>query len=188
VRPGIQIHRVASIGPTELRTRFGIPLTSPARTLLDLAATSTNELEQALAEGYAKHLVRRTELTALLANHPRHRGARRLRALTETGPALTRSEAERRFLALIRKAQLPRPEVNVRLGPYLLDFLWRRQRLVVEVDGFAFHSSRDAFERDRKRDADLVAHGFRVIRITWRQLVREPEALLARLAQALARS
>jgi very-short-patch-repair endonuclease len=187
VRPGIKIHRVAWIGPTELRTRFGIPLTSPVRTVLDLAGTSPNELEAALAEGYATRLIRRRELAALLADHPRHRGTRRLRALIDEGPALTRSEAERRFLALVRRARLPQPEVNVRLGREL-DFLWRRERLVVEVDGFAFHSTRAAFERDRRRDAELAANGFHVIRITWRQIVSEPEAVVARLAQALVRA
>jgi very-short-patch-repair endonuclease len=65
--------------------------------------------------------------------------------------------------------------------------LWAPQRLVVEVDGFAYHGGRAAFERDRLRDAELQAAGYRVARVTWRQLVERPEALIARLAQALAR-
>ena len=76
----------------------------------------------------------------------------------------------------------------MRLGPYEVDFLWREQRLVVEVDGFAYHSDRAAFERDRRRDADLAALGYTVVRVTWRQLVDEPAAVVARVAQALARS
>jgi very-short-patch-repair endonuclease len=187
-RAGIRLHRVASIPRDEIRTRHGIPLTSPARTLLDLAATSPRDLERALAEAYAKHLVRHAELVTLVARHPRHRGVARLRALIEGDPAFTRSEAERHLLALIRKAKLPLPEVNVYLGPYEVDFLWRRERVIVEVDGYAFHSSRRAFEDDRRRDADLAAHGYRVIRITWRQIVSEPAAVLVRLAQTLARS
>jgi len=185
-RPGIRLHRTKRLAPDEVRTRHGIPLTSPARTLLDLAATSPRDLERALAEAYARHLVRRAELLALIARHPRHPGAARLRALIETDPPFTRSEAERRFLALVRRANLPAPEVNVNLARYEVDFLWWRERLVVEVDGYAFHSSRRAFEDDRRRNVDLAARGFRVIRITWRQLVSEPEALLVRLAQALA--
>ncbi len=76
--------------------------------------------------------------------------------------------------------------MNVRLGPYEVDFLWRDAGLVVEVDGFAFHSGRARFEGDRRRDADLAARGVTVIRVTWRQLVDQPEAVLVRIGQALA--
>ncbi len=89
------------------------------------------------------------------------------------------------MLALVRAARLPMPDVNVRVGPIEVDFLWREERLVVEVDGFRFHSSRAAFERDRRRDAELQAGGLRVMRVTWRQLTREREATLARIARAL---
>jgi very-short-patch-repair endonuclease len=99
---------------------------------------------------------------------------------------MTRSEAERRLLALVRAARLPQPETNVRLGRYEVDMLWRRQRLVVEVDGFAYHGSRRAFERDRRRDADLTQAGYRVVRFTWRQITQEPEAVVARLAALIA--
>jgi len=77
------------------------------------------------------------------------------------------------------------PEVNVRIGRHEVDFLWREQDVIVEVDGFAFHASRASFDRDRRRDAELVALGFRVIRVTWRQIVDRPEAAIARLAAAL---
>jgi very-short-patch-repair endonuclease len=73
----------------------------------------------------------------------------------------------------------------VLVGPYELDVYWRAERLAIEVDGYAYHSSRRAFERDRARDADLQAAGVRVIRVTWRQLAEEPEAVVARLAAAL---
>ena len=89
-------------------------------------------------------------------------------------------------MKLIRAAELPPPEVNARVGGFEVDFLWREQRLVVEVDGFRYHSSRAAFERDRRRDAALAAAGYRVIRVTWRQLVEGPEAVVARIAAALA--
>ena len=101
---------------------------------------------------------------------------------------MTRSEAERALLALIRRAGLPRPETNVRVLGHEVDALWRTRRLVVEVDGFGVHGTRAAFERDRRRDAALVAAGHRVIRVTWRQLAQEPELLVARLAAALATS
>jgi very-short-patch-repair endonuclease len=109
-----------------------------------------------------------------------------LRAATRTEPALTRSEAERRLLELIRTAELPAPETNARIAGYEVDFVWHAQRLVVEVDGYAFHSMRSSFERDRRKDAELIARGWRVIRVTWRQLTEAPAALIATLATALA--
>lgn len=146
------------------------------------------ELERAVAEAQARHLAQPRDLLALLARYPGRRGTAALRELAESDGAfaITRSEGEERLLALIRRSQLPPPEVNVRLCGFEVDFLWRDQRLVVEVDGFAFHSSRAAFEKDRLRDAELQARGFRVLRVTWRQIVDRKEATLARIAQALA--
>ena len=80
------------------------------------------------------------------------------------------------------------PETNARVGAYEVDFFWRRERLVVEVDGYAFHAPRRKFEDDRRRDAWLAADGLRVMRVTWRQLTAEPEAMLVRLAQTLIRT
>jgi very-short-patch-repair endonuclease len=187
-KPGIRVHRVSALDSRDIRKLGGIPIASPARTILDLAAVvGPRELEQALAEAYARRLARRSELVSLLARRSSLPGTRALRALLDDGsPALTRSEAEERLLALIRTAELPSPETNIRIGRHEVDFLWREQRLVVEVDGFRFHSSRSAFERDRLRDTELSSQGFRVIRITWRQIVDEPVALVARLATALA--
>jgi very-short-patch-repair endonuclease len=103
----------------------------------------------------------------------------------QSGPALTRSQAERRLLHVIRKAELPEPETNARLHGFEVDFYWPASGLVLEVDGYAFHGNRPAFEQDRKRDQALVAVGLRVIRVTWRQLVERPLAVVARIAQAL---
>jgi len=89
------------------------------------------------------------------------------------------------MLDLIRAARLPAPLTNTKIGAYEVDFLWPAERLVVEVDGFAFHGPRAAFERDRRRDAELQALGYRVLRITWRRLVEEPEAVVALIAAAL---
>jgi very-short-patch-repair endonuclease len=88
----------------------------------------------------------------------------------------------------VDRARLPAPAVNLTVAGHEVDFFWRVERLVVEVDGFAFHRTRSSFEEDRLRDAELLAAGFSVQRVTWRQLVREPEAVVARLAQALART
>ena len=103
---------------------------------------------------------------------PLRSGVGPVRALLadERGPTLTRSEAERRLLKLIAAAELPRPQVNTRVQGFEVDALWREQRLIVEVDGYVFHGPRPVFERDRRRDQVLIAAGYRVLRVTWRQL------------------
>jgi very-short-patch-repair endonuclease len=175
-RRGIRVHR-AKLERDETTRRDRIPITAPARTILDLAAAvSARELEQAVALATRRHHASRTSLLSLLARYPRRRGTPALRALLEhrERPALTRSEAEERLLDLIRRADLPAPEVNVQLDGYEVDFLWQGERLVVEVDGFAFHGDRRQFEADRRRDAHLTARGFRVMRVTWRRSPKSP--------------
>ncbi|MEX2284216.1 MAG: DUF559 domain-containing protein [Gemmatimonadota bacterium] len=188
-RPNIRMHRV-SLSADDDTNLEGIPVTSVRRTILDLAALlGGRDLERALAQAERLHRLDRSTLRSMATSHAGRPGAPVLRGLlqNEAGPALTRSEAEERFLGLIRKAQLPAPETNVQLGEYEVDFLWRREQLVVEVDGFAFQSSRQNFETDRRRDARLTARGLSVMRVTWRQVVHEPEAMVARLAQSLVR-
>ena len=188
-RLGIQAHRTATLEQSEVKTKNRIPVTTPARTLLDLAGgLRTSELERLLAQVERQQLSTPGEISLLIARHPRRPGVGILRALLsgDASPTLTRSHAEERFLALVRKAQLAMPEVNVGVGGYEVDFLWRPQRLVVEVDGFAFHSSRREFKRDRRRDSILSLKGLRVLRITWGQIVEEPEAVVALVAHNLA--
>lgn len=188
-RPGLKIHRVALLDRRDVRIRDGIPTTSPARILLDLAAGADDvELHGALVEARVQNLVSDRELGAAMDRCPLRTGVARLRALlsAERGPALTRSEAERGLRALIDAGRLPRPRFNVRVHGLLVDGVWDGQRLVVEVDGFGVHGHRSAFETDRRRDQTLVANGYVVVRVTWRQLTGEPMAVLARLSQALA--
>jgi very-short-patch-repair endonuclease len=189
-RRGVRVHRTDALADDDSARLEGVPLTSAARTLLDLAGTlPARDLERALASGERAGVVDRVGLLAFMSRRPGRTRAASLRALLAdaAAPALTRSEAEERLLALIRKSQLRTPETNVVVHGFELDFLWRAERLAVEVDGFAFHRSARSFERDRRRDAALTAHGVRVMRVTWRQIVSEPEATLVRLAQALAR-
>jgi very-short-patch-repair endonuclease len=170
-RRGIRVHLAIALPQSDVRLLHHLRVTSPQRTLRDLARARHPDLERAAAEAETRRLVTPAELRDLLGPHD---------------PAFTRSEAERRLLALVRAANLPAPRTNARLGRYEVDFLWPEHRLVVEVDGFAFHASRAAFERDRARDAELTARGYRVVRVTWRQLQAEPHAVVARLAAALA--
>lgn len=111
-----------------------------------------------------------------------------LRALLGEGSAhsFTRSEAERRFLELLRSAGLPPAHTNVPQGPFELDFFWPDLNVAVEVDGFAFHRSRAQFENDRRKDAWLLTRGIRMIRVTWRQITREPIVVAVQVGQALA--
>jgi very-short-patch-repair endonuclease len=184
---GIRIHRVRRLDPLDVRRYRAIAVTAPARTLLDLGeVVPRHHLERAIAEGLRRRLIETDQLLDLLGRSPGRRGGAALRELLNHDPAFTRSEAEVRLLALLRAAGIPPTDVNVRLGRHEVDFLWREQRLVVEFDGYAYHSTRAAFERDRGRDADLQAAGYRVMRVTWRQLIETPEAVVARIAQALA--
>jgi very-short-patch-repair endonuclease len=180
-RPGIRVHRDPGLRPDEVTTLDGIPTTTPARTLYDLAAVATHdELESALAEAFARALVTRADLETLLARHGSRRGTARLRSLLtrEELPGRMRSKAEVAFQRLLRRARFPRPRVNMTVAGHRLDCHWPDLRLAVEIDGYAFHGSRRSFESDRKRDRALAAAGLLVIRFTWSQIIDEPEATL----------
>ncbi len=188
-RDGIRVHRVATLPADERALHNGIPVTSPARTLLDFASqVRRDQRERAIAEAYALRLTDERTLRKVIARHPRRPGAVLLRAELdrEGGPAFTRREGERRMLELIREAGLCTPLVNRKIAGYEADFVWPEQRLIVEVDGFQFHSHRRAFEHDRKRDAAHLLAGYRVIRITWRRLTEERVAVAVIIARALA--
>ena len=186
---GVHIHRTPNIARQDVRRRHGIPVTSPARTLLDLAATFDDfELEAATAAAFRRSAVRLSQLADVIDRNPRARGVGRLRALLEDAakPRDTRSIYERRLLALIREADLPTPLTNVYVGEYMVDMLWPELKLVVEFDSWGFHGDRSAFEKDRLRDQVLSAHNHHVMRVTARQIDRAPTALVARLAAIIA--
>jgi very-short-patch-repair endonuclease len=141
-------------------------------------------LERAIDE--AAYL--RLDRTGLRPLHGR-RGAgllRRVLAQHDAGSTRTRSELEELMLALCGRAGLPRPLVNQKIEGYEADFSWTDQRLIVETDGWASHGTRTAFERDRVRDAEHTAAGWRVVRITTRRLEREPDAVAEQLRRLLA--
>ncbi len=178
-RPGLRVYRTRRLDPRETRRREGVPVTSPARTLLDLAGVlPERDLARAVEEAQVLKLATPRELAHVTGRG--RPGSAALRAVLnlQHEPSLTRSEAELAFLELVRSAGLPDPETNVNVLGHEVDFLWREQKLIVEVDGFAYHSSRQAFERDRRRDARLQAAGFRVIRFTYLQIVRDPAAVI----------
>jgi Protein of unknown function (DUF559) len=153
-------------------TLRGMPITSVARTLLDLAATlRPHHLERALAQAERLQLYDHAALEEVLDRANGHRGASRLEAQIARPPAFTRSDLEARILGVVRRAGLPEPHANFVLTapdhPHLeADLYWPSHRLIVEIDGFEHHRTRAAFEADRRRDAALTAAGYRVIRFT----------------------
>ena len=177
IRPGLRTHSSATLSPRDRRWVNRIPVTSPARTVLDLAPRHPEaRLERVVADAERRGLLRPSDLVEQLERNPRRRGSAALRSVLglKGGPAFTRSDAEARLLKLVRKAGLPVPESNAIVAGYEVDLFWREARVIVEFDSFAFHGDRHAFEQDRLRDAELQAAGFRVIRVTWRQLVDDP--------------
>jgi very-short-patch-repair endonuclease len=190
-RPGLHVYRTTGFDLRDLRLRHGLPVTAPARTLVDFAAqASGDELVRALAEARVLRLVTDRELTAAMERAPLRAGVARLRKLlqTENGHQRTRNDAERRLLALIVEAGLPRPVANVRVCGFEVDLLWPAEQVIVEFDGWQAHGHRAAFERDHRRGQVLGAVGYRVLRVTWRQLVDEPIAVAVRIAQTLAKA
>lgn len=188
--PGIRVHRVTGLYTDEVTVRDGLPVTTPARTLLDLAGcVGARDLEQALARALRERLVNRDGIQRLLDRYLRRRGRGRLLGLLalDTGPAFLRSEAERVLLELVLSVDLPRPETNAVVCGYEVDCLWRPEHLVVEVDGRRYHDHDPAFEADRDRTTALTAAGYRVMHVTWKQMAENSGKVLTRLSAALAR-
>ena len=176
-RPRIVGHQ-SLLPADETTTIDGIPVTSAPRTLFDLAAVvSKRQLERAMNEAEVLGLTDRLSLPDLLERYPGRRGSAVLRLLLADDQALsgvTREELEERFVSFVDECGLPRPRLNADLAVrgrfFRVDCLWAEQRLVVELDGHASHGTRRAFEKDRERDRLLLADGWRVVRVTWRQL------------------
>jgi very-short-patch-repair endonuclease len=163
-RPGIVIHRSRTLRPQHVTQRHGIPVTKPARTLVDLRRTlSPKRFAAALRE--AEFL--------------------RLPIDENLGPDGTRSDMEKAFLGICRRRRLVLPKVNVRISGFDVDFLWPERRLAVEVDGWDTHKTRSAFEDDRARDLKLKLLGYDVVRFTWRQLTGDPAGVAGALRELL---
>ena len=188
-RPGIVVHRTAELGPTDV-TRFNrIPVTTPARTLLDLAAVlEESPLRHAVRRAQGMRRVDLRQLVEICRRLGPRRGSRKLARIVATGPAPTRTVLESVVLDLILAGGIAHPDVNkplVLAGRRVVpDFRWPDQALVVEADGAAWHDQKVARDDDAERQALLEAHGQRVVRITWAQTVERPAETLARLRAA----
>jgi very-short-patch-repair endonuclease len=187
-RARLCVHRTM-LPPDEVTVEDAIPVTTAARTLLDLAAIlDEHQLARACERAEALRLGSPTSLQDLVDRYPRRPGTPKLRRLLDQNrvtPTRTRNDFERDFLTLLDAERLPRPLVNERLGDVEPDFRWPEQRLIVETDGFETHGTRAAFERDRARDRQLTAQGWRVVRITPRQLKDDSTTVAAELRAIL---
>jgi len=185
----LEVHKV-DMEPDEVTIERGIPVTTPARTLFDLAAVvSRPQLEAAFNEAEVRRLMSPTSLDALVARYPKRPGTKAIRGVLENhrrnGATVPTSLLERRFLALLDAHGLPRPHINRRSDHGELDATWPEHRVIVECDGFATHGTRAAFERDRAKDRALQVAGWRVVRITWRQLTDDPDEIAEQLRTLL---
>lgn len=165
-RPGLRVHRAPLLTDALTTARDGIPVTTPQRTLIDL--------RRVVAPAELRDAIRAAEIAG--------RPVGDLGKLTQR----TRSELELRFLQVLRRRRIPEPEVNVRVGPFLVDFVWRQQRLVVETDGERFHRGELAAAEDRARDNELRALGFEVLRFGHGQVVGQPGRVAALVRARLA--
>jgi very-short-patch-repair endonuclease len=185
---GIIVHR-SPLRDDECTTHRGIPTTTVPRTLLDLSAiVRPDALRSALRQAEQLRLTDPLSLIDLAERYPRRPGLAKIRALLEEasiGARIIRSELEERFQTFLLNAGLPLPKTNQQIEGYEVDCVWPEQRLIVELDGHASHAPTHAFEGDRARDRRLEAAGWRVIRITWRQLYEEPHLVEADLRRLL---
>ena len=186
-RDGIRVHRPTSLAPEDIGLFDNtIPITSPVRTVIDLASVlAYRPLERAVHEATAQRVVTRDQIAERLDGQ---RGAANLATIiaVDGGLTLTRSEAEELLLALVRSAGLPRPLVNAKLHGYLVDFYWPDYRLVVEIDSGRWHGKPEALERDHRKNARLRSKGLDVIRYMYSQLQRDRDFVVAELARATA--
>ena len=190
-RPRIDVHASTTLTAADVTTIDGIPCTSLARTLLDLAeVVDRRGVERAINQAEVLRIFDLRAVEEVLSRATGRRGAGVLKSVLAEygGPTLTDRELEERFLALCRAARLPQPEVNEWITlddgiAYKIDFLWRRERLAVETDGWGSHGTRQAFENDRRRDRLLSLAGWTVVRFTWRDVEREPDEMTTTLAR-----
>ena len=186
---GYTAHQSATLALADLAAIDRIPVTAPARSLLDFAVgADPGELETAVNEARVHQLLREADLDELRSRTPGHHGWAALNRLLEfeREPDFSRREAERRLRRLVGEARLPEPRRNVKVHGYEVDLYWPERGVVVEVDSYAFHGNRRAFERDRRKQTDLIDLGFEVLRFTWRQIIHERVWTAARIAGRLA--
>lgn len=186
----ICVHHSRILQPPDRTIRDGLPVAAIPRVVLDLASTvPRRQLERALDRAELLGMLDVGEIDTLLARAGRHPGIGALRSALDPHrePCFTRSGLERRFLELVRASDLPMPAANAYVAGFELDAYWEAERFAVELDGYEYHRSRSAFERDRARQEELKLAGIEMVRITARRIAREPEEVVGRLRVLLGR-
>jgi very-short-patch-repair endonuclease len=179
---GVTTRRSRGIGSADATTWRRIPVTSVARTLVDLAALlSTAELTRACHEAGVRHGTTPAQVEAVLARRPKSPGAAKLRQIMRGEVRVTLSKLEAAFLEVLRDAGLALPQTNRSHGGRRVDCYWPEQRLVVELDGYRYHHSRHAWEQDRRREREARARGEEFRRYTYGDVFDEPQLMLAEL-------
>jgi Transcriptional regulator, AbiEi antitoxin/Protein of unknown function (DUF559) len=194
-RPGIEVHRSVTLTDADVTTVEGIPCTAVARTLVDLGdAVNRRGVERVVEQAEVLRLFDLREVERAIERAGPRRGPGVLRSVLEQlgDPALTETGLEEAFLTLCREAALPNPEVNAWMTlpdgtPIKIDFLWRSERLAVETDGAPFHRTRQARERDARRDQLLRLAAFEPVRFTGLQVAKDPAWVRACLSELIAR-
>lgn len=185
--PGVLVHR-SRRGPLERAFADGIPVTTPARTLVDLAARlDRDDLSRACHQAFIHHRSGPRQVRRVLRDHPRTPGSDRLLRMLEGDNPITLSRMERRFLQLLKQDGLEWPATNERVGSYLVDCRWPHLHLTVELDSYRFHGSRRAWERDRRRDREARLRGDELLRYVYEDVFEQPEAMLAELRERIPR-
>ncbi|MET0603800.1 MAG: DUF559 domain-containing protein [Baekduia sp.] len=189
----VKLHRVGTLTADETTLRDALPVTTPARTLLDIASIlRPRALEDAIAQADRLGLFDLVAISRVLGAHPRQHGVPRLRQVLEViagaGAAETRSPLEVALLQLCDDFNLPTPTTNVAIAGFIVDFHWVETDLIVETDGYAYHSMPSVFEADRERDQVLALAGYRVVRLTYNQVTRRRRQTARRLGDLLAAS
>jgi hypothetical protein len=185
---GVVTRRSIRNSPDEVITFRRIPVTSPARTLVDLAALlSVDQLARACHEAGVRYRTTPAQVEAVLARYPTAPGAAKLRSILHGDFRVTLSKLEERFLELLAEAGLELPVTNRPAGGRRVDCRWPAQRLTVELDSYQFHNTRLAWERDRQREREARARGDEFRRYTWFDVFKAPEPMLADLRGLLNR-
>jgi Transcriptional regulator, AbiEi antitoxin len=186
---GITVHRSRALTRQDVRRHYGIPVTSPARTLLDCAPRLHREgrLTRVVNDALLTPFLSHSGLADVRERFPTHPGAKLLAPFVDRGDGPTRSEFEDMFLQFCERFGFPRPLVNTLVSGHLVDALFVDAGLIVELDSWRFHRDRQAFESDRDRDADMVVLDLATVRITWERLTETPDREAARLRKIFAR-
>ena len=185
---GVVVHRWRNFHASDLTSFYGIPVTTPARTLVDLARSSPPyELARAFHEAAIRFGTTAEDVELILDRMRTAKGAGKLRVALRGDVKMTASKLERIFLRLLRRAGLPLPEVNKRASGRLVDCRWPEHRLTVELDGYRYHATRHAWEADRKREREAYRRGDQFRRYTWDDVTLTPDVVLAELRPLLGR-